>query len=160
MSASARDEAPGEYLPVNEACPTPAGALRGELKQVTMMFADLSGFTAMTEHRDADEVVVLVNACLAHLSECVYRYRGTIDKYIRDGVMALFGAAHTHEDAPERAIRAALDIQQALFACKANPPLPVSADSLPDEERRRHMLGTPAAANLHAKAEPYGQYGS
>ncbi|MBC8253604.1 MAG: hypothetical protein H8E35_06200, partial [Ardenticatenia bacterium] len=44
------------------------------------MFADISGFTAMTEQRDAEQVVILVNACLAHLSECVYRYDGTIDK--------------------------------------------------------------------------------
>jgi class 3 adenylate cyclase len=124
------------------------------------MFADLCGFTAMTEHRDAEEVVVLVNACLAHFSECVYRYDGTIDKYIGDAVMALFGAPRTHEDDPERAIRAALDMQEALLAFKANPPLPLSADSQPDEDSRRHMLGTPAAAKLHAKAEPDGQYGS
>jgi class 3 adenylate cyclase len=79
------------------------------------MFADLSGFRAMTEHRDAEEDVVLAHGCLAHISECVYRYDGTMG-----GV----------------------------------------SDSLPDQESRRHMLGTPAAAKLHTEAEPHGQYGS
>jgi predicted ATPase/class 3 adenylate cyclase len=111
---------------MNDASRTLQGALQGERKRVTVMFADLSGFTAMTEHRDAEEVVLLVNTCLAHLSECVYRYDGTIDKYIGDALMALFGAPRTHEDDPERAIRAALDMQEALIAFKTNPPLPLS----------------------------------
>jgi class 3 adenylate cyclase len=81
-----------------------SGALQGERKQVTVMFADISGFTAMSEQRDAEEVVTLVNACLAKLSECVYRYEGTIDKYIGDAIMAVFGAPRAHEDDPERAI--------------------------------------------------------
>lgn len=111
---------------MNDALRTPRGALQGERKRVTVMFADLSGFTAMTEHRDAEEVVVLVNACLAHLSECVFRYDGTIDKYVGDALMALFGAPRAHEDDPERAIRAALDMQEALIAFRADPPLPLS----------------------------------
>ena len=81
------------------------GALQGERKQVTVMFADISGFTAMSEQVDAEVVVTLVNGCLARLSECVYRYEGTIDKYIGDAVMAVFGAPRVHEDDPERAIR-------------------------------------------------------
>lgn len=90
------------------------------------MFADISGFTAMTEQRDAEQVVILVNACLAHLSECVYRYDGTIDKYIGDAIMAVFGAPRTHEDDPERAVRAALDMHEALEAFKSNAPLPLT----------------------------------
>ncbi len=90
------------------------------------MFADISGFTAMTEQRDAEEAVTLVNACLAHLSECVYRYDGTIDKYIGDAIMAVCGAPRTHEDDPERAVRAALDMHEALEAFKINAPLPLT----------------------------------
>jgi class 3 adenylate cyclase/tetratricopeptide (TPR) repeat protein len=101
------------------------GALQGERKQVTVMFADISGFTAMSEQVDAEVVVTLVNGCLARLSECVYRYEGTIDKYIGDAIMAVFGAPHAHEDDPERAIRTALAMREALAAFNANPPLPM-----------------------------------
>jgi class 3 adenylate cyclase/tetratricopeptide (TPR) repeat protein len=89
------------------------------------MFADISGFTAMSEQRDAEEVVTLVNACFAKLSECVYRYEGTIDKYIGDAIMAVFGAPRAHEDDPERAIRTALAMREALEEFNANPPLPL-----------------------------------
>src|SRR5512136_1337582 len=101
------------------------GALQGERKQVTVMFADISGFTAMSEQVDAEVVVTLVNGCLARLSECVYRYEGTIDKYIGDAIMAVFGAPHAHEDDPERAIRTALAMREALAAFNADPPLPL-----------------------------------
>lgn len=101
-------------------------ALQDERKQVTVMFADISGFTAMSEQRDAEEVVTLVNACLARLSECVYRYEGTIDKYIGDAIMAVFGAPRAHEDDPERAIRTSLDMRDALGEFNANPPLPLT----------------------------------
>src|SRR5574341_282739 len=101
------------------------GALQGERKQVTVMFADISGFTAMSEQRDAEEVVTLVNACFAKLSDCVYRYEGTIDKYIGDAIMAVFGAPRAHEDDPERAIRTALAMREALEEFNANPPLPL-----------------------------------
>jgi class 3 adenylate cyclase len=116
----------GRNLPAAQTPPAIDGTLQGERKQVTVVFADISGFTAMTEQRDAEEVVTLVNACLAHLSECVYRYDGTIDKYIGDAIMAVFGAPCTHEDDPERAVRAALDMHEALEAFKSNAPLPLT----------------------------------
>jgi class 3 adenylate cyclase len=97
--------------------------LAGDRRPVTVVFADLSGFTEMTEHQDPEEVVKLLNVCLDRLCECIYRYGGTLDKYIGDGVMALFGAPDAHEDDPERAIRAALDMHDALIALRHNPPL-------------------------------------
>jgi class 3 adenylate cyclase/tetratricopeptide (TPR) repeat protein len=103
-----------------------SGALQGERKQVTVMFADISGFTAMSEQRDAEDVVTLVNACLARLSDCVYRYEGTLDKYIGDAIMAVFGAPRAHEDDPERAIRTALAMREALDEFNAAPPLPLA----------------------------------
>jgi class 3 adenylate cyclase/tetratricopeptide (TPR) repeat protein len=104
----------------------PLGITAGERKQVTVMFADISGFTAMSEQRDAEEVVTLLNACFAKLTECVYRYEGTIDKYIGDAIMAVFGAPRAHEDDPERAIRTALDMREALDEFNASPPLPLA----------------------------------
>jgi class 3 adenylate cyclase len=90
------------------------------------MFADISGFTAMSEQRDAEEVVTLVNAILAKLSECVYRYEGTIDKIMGDAIMAIFGAPRAHEDDPERAIRTALAMREVLDEFNARPPLPLA----------------------------------
>ncbi len=116
----------GKKLPTVAPLGARIGALQGERKQVTVMFADISGFTAMSEQRDAEEVVLLVNACFAKLSECVYRYEGTIDKYIGDAIMAVFGAPRAHEDDPERAIRTALAMREALDEFNANPPLPLA----------------------------------
>ena len=116
----------GRRLLVDEFALLAPDALQGERKQVTVMFVDISGFTAMTLERDAEEVVTLVNACLSRLSQCVHRYDGTIDKYIGDAIMAVFGAPRAHEDDPQRAIQAALDIQQALAAFNCQPPLPLT----------------------------------
>jgi len=116
----------GRRLPTGEVACLPPDALQGERKQVTVMFVDISGFTAMTLERDAEEVVTLVNACLSKLSQCIHRYDGTIDKYIGDAIMAVFGAPRAHEDDPQRAIQAALDMQQALAAFNSRPPLPLT----------------------------------
>jgi class 3 adenylate cyclase/tetratricopeptide (TPR) repeat protein len=116
----------GKKLPKTAPLDLATGALQGERKQVTVMFADISGFTAMSEQRDAEEVVTLVNACLTELSECVYRYEGTIDKYIGDAIMAIFGAPRAHEDDPERAIRTALAMREVLDEFNAKPPLPLA----------------------------------
>ncbi len=85
-----------------------------ERRQVTVLFADLSGYTAVAEQMDPERVKSLVERCLRRLGEEVLRYGGTIDKFIGDNVMALFGAPVTHEDDPERAVRAALGMQEAM----------------------------------------------
>lgn len=89
-----------------------AGA--GERKQVTVMFADISGFTAMSERLDAEEVRSIINGCFEELGAVIKRYGGHIDKFIGDEIMALFGAPVAHENDPERALRAALDMMVAL----------------------------------------------
>lgn len=89
-------------------------ALRGERKQVTVMFADISGFTAMSEKLDPEEVRSTINACFERLGAAIDRYGGHIDKFIGDEIMALFGAPLAHENDPERALRAALDMMTAL----------------------------------------------
>jgi class 3 adenylate cyclase len=89
-------------------------ALRGERKQVTVMFADISGFTAMSEKLDPEEVRSMINACFERLGVVIDRYEGHIDKFIGDEIMALFGAPIAHENDPERALRAALDMMATL----------------------------------------------
>src|SRR4030042_2466260 len=85
-----------------------------ERKDVTVIFADISGFTSMSEKLDPEELTNIMNECFRKLSTMVYRYEGIIDKFIGDCIMAIFGAPVTHEDDPERAILACLDMQNAL----------------------------------------------
>jgi class 3 adenylate cyclase/tetratricopeptide (TPR) repeat protein len=86
----------------------------GERKLVTIMFADISGFTALAEKMDPEIVRDTMNRCFDHLVPCVKRYDGTIDKFIGDEIMALFGAPQAHENDPERALRSAIEMQSAL----------------------------------------------
>ncbi|MBI3920006.1 MAG: tetratricopeptide repeat protein [Armatimonadetes bacterium] len=85
-----------------------------ERRRVTILFADVMGFTAMSEKLDPEEVFRLMNRCFSELGKVIARHEGTIDKFIGDCVMALFGAPIAHENDPERAVRAALEMQVAL----------------------------------------------
>jgi class 3 adenylate cyclase/tetratricopeptide (TPR) repeat protein len=85
-----------------------------ERRQVTVLFADLSGYTAFAERMDPETVKSLVDRALLRLGQEVERYGGTVDKYIGDNVMAIFGAPVAHEDDAERAVRAGLGMQAAM----------------------------------------------
>ena len=84
---------------------------REERKVVTVLFADLVGFTARAERLDPEDVHALLAPYYAHLRSELERFGGTVEKFIGDAVMALFGAPTAHEDDPERAVRAALAIR-------------------------------------------------
>jgi class 3 adenylate cyclase len=87
-----------------------------ERKLVTIVFADIAGFTALSETKDAEEVRALMNACFDRLVPVITKYDGTIDKFIGDEIMALFGAPLAHEDDAERALRASLEMMAAIAA--------------------------------------------
>jgi class 3 adenylate cyclase/tetratricopeptide (TPR) repeat protein len=87
------------------------GASRQERKVVTVLFADLVGFTARAEQMDPEDVVGLLGPYHARLREKLEHFGGTVEKFIGDAVMAVFGAPVAHEDDPERAVRAALAIR-------------------------------------------------
>ncbi len=90
-------------------------SLEGERKQVTVLFADVSGFTALSDKLDPEEVRTLINRCFEIIiEELVYRYEGTINQFTGDGVMAIFGAPVALEDHPHRAVSSALAIQRSL----------------------------------------------
>ncbi|MCX7956544.1 MAG: response regulator [Endomicrobia bacterium] len=80
----------------------------GERRIVTVLFADLTGFTSMAEQMDPEEVKKIVNECFKGLVDVITMYGGTIDKFIGDAIMALFGAPSTHCDDPQRALKAAI----------------------------------------------------
>src|SRR3954453_19068600 len=107
----------GHSMEQGSGAPAPAPAsdrLPGERRQVTVLFADLSGYTAVAERMDPEAVKALVDRVLMRLGEEVERYGGTVDKYIGDNVMAIFGAPVAHEDDEERAVRAGLGMQGAM----------------------------------------------
>ena len=85
-----------------------------ERKVVTVLFADLVGSTAQAESHDPEEVRTILSAYYARLRAELERHGGTVEKFIGDAVMAVFGAPVAHEDDPERAVRAALAIRDAL----------------------------------------------
>jgi class 3 adenylate cyclase len=87
------------------------GARREERKVVTVLFADLVGFTARAESLDPEDVQGLLAPYHARLRSELERFGGTVEKFIGDAVVALFGAPVAHEDDPERAVRAALAIR-------------------------------------------------
>jgi class 3 adenylate cyclase/tetratricopeptide (TPR) repeat protein len=91
--------------------------LRGdERRVVTVLFADLVGFTALSETRDPEHVKNLVDACFERLVTDIDAFGGRVDKIIGDAIVALFGAPLAHEDDAERAVRAALRMQETLEA--------------------------------------------
>ena len=90
---------------------TEAGVAREERKVVTVLFADLVGFTSRAEQMDPEDVRAVLAPYHSRLRTELESYGGTVEKFIGDAVMALFGAPASHEDDPERAVRAALAIR-------------------------------------------------
>lgn len=86
----------------------------GESREVTIMFADIRGFTAMTEHADAHDIVKLLNAYFEVMVEVIFRYNGTLDKYVGDEIMALFGVPVRHPDSDTNAVECAIAMMHAL----------------------------------------------
>ena len=89
-------------------------AVEGERKQVTVLFADVVGFTALAEQLDPEDVHTLMDGCFERLIDIVHHYEGTVNQFTGDGIMALFGAPIAHEDHPQRALPSALAIQEAM----------------------------------------------
>jgi class 3 adenylate cyclase/tetratricopeptide (TPR) repeat protein len=88
--------------------------IEGERKQVTVMFCDMEGFTALTEKLGSEEMYSLMDELYEILIHKVHDYEGTVNELIGDGIMALFGAPIALEDAPQRAIRSALAIHREI----------------------------------------------
>ena len=79
----------------------------GERKYVTVLFSDLSGYTAMSEKLDPEEVKEITSRIFGEISKVIDKYEGFVEKFVGDAVMALFGVPKAHEDDPIRAIKAA-----------------------------------------------------
>src|ERR1051326_5739888 len=93
---------------------TVVAAVEGDLRPVTILFADVRGFTRLSEVLPPEQLVAANNGCFEVLDAALAHYGGEVDKFIGDAVMATFGAPVAHEDDPRRAVLAALDMQSAL----------------------------------------------
>jgi len=115
-AASSRFASPESYTPKHlaEKILSSKSALEGERKQVTVLFVDVSGFTALSERLDPEDVHGLMNRALDLMLSQVHRYEGTVTQFLGDGIMALFGAPIAHEDHAQRAVHAALGIRAVL----------------------------------------------
>jgi predicted ATPase/class 3 adenylate cyclase len=107
---------PSVYTPrhLAERILTSRGALEGERKQVTVLFADLKGSMELLADRDPEDARRILDPVLERMMEAVHRYEGTVNQVMGDGIMALFGAPLAHEDHAVRACYAALRMQEAV----------------------------------------------
>ena len=90
-----------------------------ERRQVTVMFSDLVGSTALSGRMDPEDLREVISAYQKCVAETVRRFDGFVAKYMGDGVLAYFGYPQTHEDDAERAVRAGLELSAAVSALKA-----------------------------------------
>src|SRR5262245_46488733 len=111
-----RFAAPESYTPrhLAEKILTCKSALEGERKHVTVLFCDLVNSTALAERLGGEPMHTLLNQFFALALAEVHRYEGTINRFLGDGFMALFGAPVAHEDHARRAVLAALSIQRGV----------------------------------------------
>jgi len=86
----------------------------GERKQATVLFSDLSGYTAMNENFDPEEVKKLMGRIFSEAGRIVEKYGGVVERFFGDEIMALFGVPKAHEDDPVRAVKAALELNQKI----------------------------------------------
>ena len=143
-----RYSSPQAYTPKHlaEKILTSKSALEGERKRVTVMFSDVSGFTAMSERLDPEEVHAIMDRAFEVILNEVHRYEGTINQFLGDGVMALFGAPIAHEDHAHRALSAALAIQNGL-------------KPLADEVKRTHGIDFSMRMGINAGLVVVGAIG-
>src|SRR4051794_32627539 len=136
-----------------------AAGARKERKVVTVVFADLVGFTARAESLDPEDVDAILRPYHERLRQELERYGGTVEKFVGDAVMAVFGAPVVHEDDPERAVRAALAIRDWVREEEADLQLRIAVNSgealiaLGARPEAGGGLAAGAAANTPAPAQ-------
>jgi adenylate cyclase len=119
----------------------------GQRRNVTVLFTDLTGFTALSERMDSEDVYEIIQQYIQALVNNVYKYEGIVDKLTGDGLMALFGAPIMHENNAERAVRAALDMQADVL-------------QLSKEIRKKHKVDLRMRVGLHSGPVVVGGMGS
>jgi class 3 adenylate cyclase/tetratricopeptide (TPR) repeat protein len=122
-------------------------AMEGERRVVTMLFCDVKGSTAMAETMDPEDWTEIMNGAFERLIAPVYRYEGTLARLMGDAIFAFFGAPIAHEDDPQRAVGAGLEIISGIASYK-------------EEVRARHGLDLDVRVGVHTGPVMVGQVGS
>ena len=128
-----------ERIRAEQAALEARGGTDGERKTITALFADLKGSTALIEGLDPEEARAIIDPALQLMMDAVHQYDGYVAQALGDGIFALFGAPLAHEDHPQRALYAALRMQEAMrryadtLRAKGYPPL---LDAGGDQYRR------------------------
>jgi len=105
---------------VQELMKSPAKAtLGGQRKELTMLFADLVGFTTFSEHRPAEEVVDQLNEYLSAMTDVIFRWNGTLDKFVGDAIVVFWGAPLDQPDHAELGVQCALEMRTRLMQLQA-----------------------------------------
>ncbi len=100
---------------VNEILSSPEGlALGGKRKECTILFSDVRGFTSMSEKMQPEDVVHILNEYMTRMVDLVFKYEGTLDKFIGDAIMAIWGAPISHSDDTKRAVMCAIEMMEKL----------------------------------------------
>ena len=100
-------------------------SIESERRIATVMFADISGFTAMSKKMGPEQVTCTMNDCFCMMEECIEQHGGTIDKFIGDCVMVLFGVPKALEDAPQKAVNTAIELRNSLYKFNGDKKLAI-----------------------------------
>ena len=122
-----------------------------ERRVITMLFCDVKGSTAAAEHLDPERWQELINGAFEHMIEPIYRYEGIVARLMGDGLLAFFGAPIAHEDDPERAVLAGLEIVERVDAYRREAAMD---DSLAVRVGRALWNGDAAALESLASEQP------
>src|ERR1700726_4869984 len=120
--AKLRDGAPQAVSPADDHLPSPSA---GERRQLTVMFCDLVGSTALSEKLDPEELRSLLHAYRTLCGDVIARYDGFVARYVGDGILTYFGWPTAHEEDAERAVRAALEVVQTVKRASSTEALSV-----------------------------------
>ena len=104
------------------ACTEPKAQDTAERRQVTVMFCDLVGSTALSARMDPEDLREIISAYQKCVAETVRSFGGFVAKYMGDGVLIYFGYPQAHEDDAERAVRAGMELVAAVSGLKTHPP--------------------------------------
>ena len=104
----------------------PQASPKARRGQATVLFADVAGFTALSEDMDPEVIAGLMNELWEVVDAAIERHGGRVDKHIGDAVMGVWGAGTVKEDDPERAVRAALELRTAFEGFRSRNDLPIN----------------------------------
>jgi len=128
--------------------------LGGDLREVTIMMSDICGFTTLAEHLPPRQVVSLLNRYFEHMTGIIFDHQGTIDEFLGDAILSVFGAPKRQVDDPERAVRCALAMREAI----ATVNIANKAEGLPELQHRIALnTGSVIAGNIGS--EQRAKYG-